>query len=483
MKISSNIQAMNIQANINRANSKLSTLSNNLSTGIKLNSARDDAASYAIATKLKVQITGMEKANKNSLDGVSMAQTLDGALSSMTDMLQRARELAVQASNDTNSQSDREKMQQELDQILAEVDTMQNRVNYNGKKLIGGDASRIVENLDSAGNEQDIAGVTFVSETVPKGELEYDITSPGTPANGQLVLPSGTGAVGTDSNFTINGIIVEFKASDTLDEVNAKTLEAFELAGLSYENGYVYSDKEGTQQEIVFEGDYAVAGVIPGVMKNGTDAVLSNVKYVDENGNEVSSFNDNMVVSANGNDITITSTNEQKIELDINFVGMDASGQFIYGDENNTSKQSINVAGSYVSEVTDYGGITIQTGEAKGMSVSMVIRKINTKELGIDNIKITTQKTASEAIIAFDKALSEVSTTRSEVGAYQNRFEYIAENLDVAVVNLRESLSRLRDTDMAKTMIEYTSEEVKMNAGMSVLQQANERPQSILQLL
>ncbi len=495
MRIARNIQAMHVQTSVSRANSKLSILSNQLSTGIKLNTVKDDASGYAIATKLENQVRGMEKANTNSLDGVSMAQTLDGALSSMTEMLQRARELSVQSANDSNSQSDRKKMQEELDQILAEVDTMQDTVNFNGKKLIGGDASRIVNNYDaplptdgSRPVEQNISEVNYVSNTVPEGNLQYDIVAPGKPAYYEINLPTGTGTAGSSGSFTVNDIVVEFSAGDTMDEINAKTLEAFEMAGLTYKgsstgDGYVYTNEEGSNQEIIFGGDYATAGINLGANDKGTDIEIANVKYVDKDDAtiEIDSFNDNMVIVVDGNDVSITSTNGQKIELDINFVGMDKDGKFYYGDEINPIE---NIDGKQcISQVTNYGGLTIQTGESKGMDVTVFIRELNTKELGIDNVKITTQQTANDAISLFDKAIAEVSTIRSEVGAYQNRFESIIENLDVATINTQTSLSRIRDIDMAKAMVEYTTEEVKMNAGLSVLQQANERPQSILQLM
>ncbi len=483
MRIARNIQSMKVQTNINRANNKLSLVSNQLSTGLRLNSVKDDASGYAIATKLENQVRGLEKASTNSLDGVSMAQTLDGALSSMTEMIQRARELAVQASNDTNSQSDRQKMQEELDQIIAEIDTMQDTVNFNGKKLIGGDATRITYSKDTAGVEQSMTEINYVSNTVPEGTLKYTIDSPGTPANAQMSFTTGAGLVGTDGSFKINDIVVEYSKDDTYDEINSKTLEAFEMAGLSFENGYVFSNKEGSNEKINFEGDYLVAGITVGTFTDGTDAKLSDVKYVDNDGNDIDSFNDNMVVVIEGNNIAVTSTNSQRIELDINFVGMESDGSFRFGDENNPSKQYTSINGEYVSEITNYGGITIQTGESKGMDITVFVRELNSQTLGMDNVKITTQFSATNAIATFDKALGIVSSIRSEVGAYQNRFQSIVENLDVATINTQTSLSRIRDIDMAKAMIEYTTEEVKLNAGISVLQQANERPQSILQLM
>ncbi len=483
MRIARNIPAMYVQTNLNRTDKKLSLLSNQMSTGLRITSVKDDASGYAISTKLENQIRGLEKASKNSLDGVSMTQTVDGALGTMTDMIQRARELSVQASNDSNSQQDRQKIQREIDQVLAEIDTMQNSINFNGKKIIGGDASRITYDLDSAGAEQNVAGISHVSSAVPEGSLKYDITSPGSPGYAQVTLPSGTTPLGVEGSFVINGLEIEYSKSDTADDLKSKTLEAFDWAGLNYENGYLYTGNEGSDQTILFEGDYSMIGITVVGVTAGTDAVLSNVEYVDPDGNPIDSFNSNMVLMIEGNDISIVSTNSQVIEMDINFAGIDSTGNLIFGDIDNPSKQQVGVSGSFKSDVTNYGGIIIQTGENKDMETPVFIRELNTEELGIENIKVTTREDATNAIAAFDNALSIISDVRSVVGSYQNRFQSTVENLDSATINTQTSLSRIRDVDLAEAMISYSTEEVKLNAAMSILQQANERPQSILQLL
>ncbi len=487
MRLMFNNAGLFVQNQLNKSNKKLGVLSAQLSSGTRITSVKEDAAGHAIASKLELQANGLEKASKNTMDGVSMVQTLDGALASMTDMLQRGRELSVQASNDTNSQEDRMKMQLEMEQILDEIDNMQDTVTYNNIDLLGGDATRLSYNVDATGNDiSNISEIGFISDNVPEGTLEYTIDEVGTPARIEnVVLPSGNVPKGVTAEFNINGAAVVIEADDTGDDIAAKMLEAFDVANLEYENGVLYTADEGAFQEITFTGDTSVLttlGVSYGAYTAGTDAVLSGVQYVDAEGNPIDSFNDTMAVSIEGNDVKITAINNQVIELDINFGGVDADGDFYVGDSVNQTKID-DVAGlDAVGQITNNGGIIIQMGQNKGMELEVYLREINTETLGLDTVNVSTFAGAQKAITQFDNALDIVNNVRAKAGAYQNRFETASKSLDGAAINIRTSLSRIRDVDMAQAIVDYSLEEVKLNAGMSIMAQANERPKTILQL-
>ena len=457
MRVNCNISAIVANNQLSKSQTNLDKAIERLSSGLKINHAEDDAAGMAIANKLHTQIKGLGQASKNGADGISVVETAESALSETQAILQRINELAVQAASDTNSLEDRQAIQQEINSLLEEVDRISGATEFNTTPLLDGSLSRrSYANVD---------GVSMydISTSVQSGDYEYSILSPGKPASVVATVNAGAfSSLGSEgAKFSINGIDVLVSSSDTQDTFDAKMLEACENANLKYDktNGSIISVNYGAEASIVTK--------IPDELKTainipekafGSDCVV-------ELG---SGFGRTATVSTSGNIAKVTDVNGFELTIEV-----DPEIEFAPGAAAVDVKQ----------KVTDMGTFTVQIGANEGQSLDIDIPRVNSHYLGIDTINVCSQMGASEAITRVGEAISKVASHRSKLGAYENRLDSSVSHLDAYNENITAAVSRIEDVDMAEAMTEYTSQNVISQAAISVLAQANERPQSILQLL
>ncbi len=462
MRIANNVVALNITNYMNKADRRIGISMGRLSSGVKLNRAKDDSAGYAIATRLDMQVQGYNRGSENALDAVSLLQTADGSLTSIQEMLQRSRELAVQSANGTNTEEDRKIMQEEFEQYLDEIDQVIEKASFNGIEFLNGRAQRMCINSNS-----DAAEMTYVTSGLPSGEFDYTINPVGTNAT-YTAGYDGTQSITEAGSLTINGSTIQFEAGESAENVYDKILSACDSNNLNFDasTGTFSAYDAGSKYSIKISGDASVlsdlgltATAVPST-NVGTDAVLTIDSYVDESGNPVS-FNPTII--ADGNIITLTGLNNQSMEIKVKDDAVD-------GD-------------SFTSEITNGGQLNIQLGGKSNSVLGIYIPKVSTESLGINNSNISTYDGAAMAIDTLDKALEKISTVRSTIGAYENRLDYSSESLLTASDATTVSLSRIRDTDMAAEMAAYTKDNVIFQAGTSILAQANQRPQLILQLI
>jgi flagellin len=426
----------------------------------------------AIANKLNVQTSGQNRASRNSMDGVSMIQTTDGALSGVMGMLQRMRELAVQAANGVLTPEDQSKIQIEVDQYVMEITDNAGKTVFNGIRTLSGEADTVTHSIITiAPNDYEadhLVSVLSVSESVPEGRLLYTIDSPAQPAIVSVNLSSFT----SGNTYAVNGVSFFVSPTDGIDNIRKKLNDACALASVDA----VYDDTGmiatlATQKA----GKYQKLVVAPGtpfaVTASGTDPVISYAEMFNPDGTSNDAFNNAMSVTYNGNEITFSSTNNQYIKLGVNINAWPAD---MYTD------------------VTEYGPLYLQVGGNFNQHMRIQIPTSTSETLGFveyrngrRNILLdyTSPAGAAEAIGMVDKAVAHVSDVRAKLGAYQNRLEQTVENLDTAAINTEEARSRIQDTDMAMAMTLYTQYNVKYQAGMAILAQANQRPQQILSLL
>ncbi len=479
MRINHNIASLNIAQQLRNSNKRMTLSSTRLSSGVRINSVKDDATGMAISTKLENQERGLGKARENSLNGISLIQTLDGTLSSIHSMVHKMRELSIQASNDTNTTSDREKMQKEVEQLKQEIDVAAKNTSFNNIKLLYGDSERLVYN-----SEPVAGGVTFVSDSMKKGTLEYTVDKIGKPASLDIEIPSGTVPLGLEGKIFVNGAELNVNLEDTADDIGVKLLKAYDNAGMELiklgtgKNKLVTLD-EGSEEKINIEDKDDIlmkAGFIISNLEDGTDAQVTLNGYTDKE------FESTAKITTKGNHIEIVSDGGKQINIDLNFTVSESTGQYELNDGNSVG---IDVGGGLKLEakITEHGGIKIQVGQNKDMELDLFVEKIDLKSLGIENLSIGTFIGAQKGIQKLDIAVEKISLIRAKAGAYQNRFEYTIKNLDTAQDNTTIALSRIRDTDMAKEMTEYSKHQVIYQAGISILAQSNQRPQQILQLL
>ncbi|WP_455716438.1 flagellin N-terminal helical domain-containing protein [Anaerosporobacter sp.] len=467
MRINHNISAIKANMHLNTTNSKMDKSLERLSSGLKINRAADDAAGMAISQKMRTQIAGLEKASNNASDGISVIQTAEGALSEVGSMLQRMRELAVQASNGTNTNSDREAIQKEIDQLNEEIRRISDTTEFNTKKLLNGDIDRKSYSSDSTAN------LVSLSDSVGVGS--YLITIDQVPTQTEYEVPDGVTG-GVSGTFCLNGEEIEILDTDTVDDIYEKirnlgdsmnikvsmddTTKAMTFTSEQYGSNYkieINSSSDELATSLGFDSTSVKATL-------GEDAKISYATGVGNKYQNVDSqFNSTATTSSDGKDVTITDHSGFSMKIEIS--------------ENAVVGEEIKI------DVLSSGPMILQIGANEGQTMEVRIPQVTPKTLGIDTVNMTTQEGAEKAITKIDDAITEVSSIRAKLGAYQNRLEHSIANLDTTGQNMTEALSRIEDTDMAEEMAQYTQMQVLSQAGTSMLAQANQRPQTILSLL
>jgi flagellin len=380
--INTNVMSLNAQRNLNASQGSLAVSLQRLSSGLRINSAKDDAAGMAITERFTAQIRGLDQAARNANDGISLAQTAEGALVEVGNNLQRIRELAVQASNATNSQSDRDALQLEVAQALSEIDRVANQTQFNGVKLLDGS----------------FTGAQF---------------QVGANAGETIALSSIS-----DANIAVLGSVSQ--ATGAALSVAASGLTGFGNA--------------------VAAGGFTVNGISVGAITAASSAA--------ERAGQ-------MVNAING-------VSQQ--------TGVGASYDSATGQISLHSAAAITIAGA--------GAVAADTGWAAGAAIGTV-----TTTTGITTLTVSSYSSAQLAIQQIDSALTNVNSSRANLGALQNRFTSVVASLTATSENLSASRGRIQDADFAKETANLTRAQILQQAGTAMLAQANAAPQNVLSLL
>jgi flagellin len=464
MIINHNISALNTYRQLTNVNSATQKSLEKLSSGLRINRAGDDAAGLAISEKMRGQIRGLQMASKNAQDGISLIQTAEGALNETHSILQKMRELAVQAASDTNTADDRAEIQKEIEQLVAEVNRIGETTEFNTKKLLNGGAGLEV-NFDSQTvgtteiNWISITGGT--AETKTGDDIEITGASA---AQGATVTISNVASGGAGGSFSINGYTLRFddagsrsgNAAAIAAVINANSDKVGATARASGNNVTITTTAVGSAAKLEIS---AASGVIVSgttqftQIEFGTDA-------------SITSSDLGSVYIARGNTITITAGDYKGLELQLNGNIMNASG-------NNTAQ----------FDILSNGVLALQIGANESQTMNISISDMRAAALGINNLDVTSQTSAGSAITTIDNAIKQVSAERSKLGSYQNRLEHTIANLGTAAENLTAAESRIRDVDMAKEIMEFTKNNIISQAAAAMLAQANAQPQLVLQLL
>lgn len=467
MQINHNIPAFMANSNLNKANDKVQKSLERLSSGYRINRAADDAAGMAIAQKMHAQIVGLQRASRNSADGVSMIQTAEGALNETENILQRMRELAVQAANGTNTLEDRESMQKEIDALKSEIDRLAKETEFNTKKLLDGSCSRL-----STTDTPDVS-IISVSDSVGLGAYSVTVTAAATKASFTASMNAGFTTVTSamEGKVYINGESVEITAGQTLEDVYSTIRDLGTKVGVDVApvNGAGEEVAIGAAVSLLFTaGNYGSSEKVEVTCDNSDLATALGI----ENG--ITTLGNNAAVTLNsGYEVTATAKGDGT-----KVVVSDRSGFEMVIDTNGaTAGKKANI------QVLDAGQVVLQVGANEGQEIELSIPAATCEALDITYVNVNTQDNASASITMIDDAIGQVSAIRSKLGAYQNRLESAIKSLDTSALNLTESVSRIEDTDMAEEMANYTQYNVLTQAGTSMLAQANNRPQQILQLL
>ena len=451
---------------------------------------------------MKTQFRGLDQASRNASDGISVIQTAEGALSEIGSMLQRMRELSVQAVNGTNTDEDRDAIQAEIEQLNQEIDRISETTEFNTKKLINGDVDR---KSYSNNSKVDLISLTDV---VVSQDYKITVKELGTKA----YITGTTGAKATISEeeagtICLNGQELTIEAGDSLSEVYSALRELGDRVDVKVFAGTVDAGtgkavteevkagaklsfqtvKEGTDSGVEIYSDntkllealgLSSVATNKGETLNFTDAALktygtdAKVK-LDTAPDSTTAFSNTATYVAVGNKVTITDNDGFEMVIAVE------EGAIEDVDPADPNKER----GVALISVLDDGPITLQLGANEGQTIDLSIPQVNSVTLGTDGINTGTATGASKAISVLDVAINKVSSIRAKLGAYENRLDHAINNIDITNENMTESLSRIEDLDMAEEMTNYTQKNVLAQAGTSMLAQANQQPQTILSLL
>ena len=490
MRINHNIPALKTNNILGKNNKAMEKSLERLSSGYRINRAADDAAGLAISQKMKTQIAGLNQASRNASDGISVIQTAEGALVEVEEMLQRMRELSVQAANGTSTDDDRMQLQAEVDQLKDEINRISETTEFNTKKLLDGTLDRRsyssdlnVEliSLSDAVNVRDykfIPGTaaeqailkvngTISGTNVPNDKAEYTLTI----NNQDIKIPGGA-----DKNTVLTnlqevcgkmGIDVAYTKGET-DDAGLGGYKTVAAADADNTCSLLFVTRDhGINAEIEIHAEQALADVLglstTGESAQGEDCTVELIRD-DEGG-----FTNTSTISIDGDYVTV----RDRDDFEMVFRVSDGAG----------AKTAENPTGEVTVTVLDAGPMTLQIGANEGQTMEVRVPRVDVVTLNLESANIGTQAGAMEAITLFNDAINEVSAVRAKLGAYQNRLDHAINSLDVSAENLTEALSRIEDTDMAGEMATYTQYQVLTQAATSMLAQANERPQNILNLL
>ncbi|MGN7175973.1 flagellin N-terminal helical domain-containing protein [Cytobacillus sp. SAFR-174] len=470
MRINHNIAALNTYRQLNSASGSQSKSMEKLSSGLRINRAGDDAAGLAISEKMRGQIRGLDQSSKNAQDGISLIQTAEGALNETHDILQRMRELAVQSSNDTNTDADRKEIQKEISQLKDEVNRISNDTEFNTKKLLNG----------SVGNSANITTNNHVlgSVNVVDSNLKADTYTVTTGAAGTVAMDIKTNTTGLatgDFSFAdadLDGLklgdySLEFKSTGVANtfDISLKNSDGVEVGSLA---GWTAGG-----------GDATIVGNLP-------DGTATKLTITDPSAGGVTEgkldFNLNGNYAAAGAFAITNSASGTEYSSAANLKITDNSFE-AGGLEFDLSVDSVLAAAASSTITTTNNALTMHIGANENQTMNVDINKMDTQSLGIKDIDVTSQAGAENAITAVNDAITKVSAERSKLGAFQNRLEHTINNLNTSSENLTAAESRVRDVDMAKEMMNQTKNSILSQAAQAMLAQANQQPQGVLQLL
>lgn len=385
MKINYNVSAMVANNSLQRNDKLLSESLERLSSGLKIVNAKDNPSGLAMSRRMNSQIEGLGVAGNSANDAISIVQVADGTLSEIHEILQRMNQLAIQASNDTLTESDRETIQEEVTLLKDEIVRMSETTQFNGQNILDG---------------------------------SFDLRAYAT--------------VSGDTNPKI-------KVSSYSDAIDAGK---YKITGIDVSYAHLKGSTDVDKNGIFFE--------------NNSE---NNIHIYDEKGNDY--MPNGMQVSIKEDVLTLKDSTGKKIQIQID--------------------EAFN--GDIDIELTATGAMTMQVGANEGQTIDIRIPAVNLTTLGIYNLDMANPIGARQAIQSVKDALSDISSIRSRLGAYQNRLEHTTSSLDITVENMTAAYSRIMDVDMAEEMTVYSTQQVLSQAGTSMMAQANERPSQVLQLL
>ncbi len=490
--INTNIASLNAQRNLSNSQSALATSLQRLSSGLRINSAKDDAAGLSISDRMTSQINGMDQATRNANDGVSLAQTAEGALSSSSDILQRMRTLAVQSSNATNSASDRQAIQTEVGQLSSELNRIAQTTSFNGQTLLDGTMGTANFQVGADANQLISAnGANFLTSTYGNNQVASDGAQAAATSNAAVGALSVSGKFGTTTVATATTSTAKSIAAD----VNAKTANTGVTATATTDanlklgaEAYSFKINSDNASNATPNADVTVSFTVTGSANAAGDfAAGINAINAQTSKTGVTAQFDSVnggikLTNASGNDIKISNTQTNTL-LSVGTYGADGkalaapvSAAAATGTAVANGRITFDGDSSFAVTETTPTGLNISGAAAAGTAKSSDLQSVA-------SLDVTTFAGAQAALKIVDASLSRVNDQRAQYGALQSRFSSAISNLQTTSENLSASRSRIVDTDFASETASLTRGQILQQAGTAMLAQANSLPNGVLSLL
>lgn len=518
MVVQHNMSAMNANRMLSGVASAQSKSTEKLSSGYRINRAADDAAGLSISEKMRSQIRGLNQASTNAQDGISLIQTAEGALNEQHSILQRMRELAVQAANGTETNDDREAVQNEIEQLQSELTRISDTTEFNTMKLLDGSqsGSKVQVSLSksaatgattkNAEVQQVNTSVDVVAELTKGSSVTYSVTvldKNNNTSTASVTITNNNQKLTDQDGNELGSAAAADKATD--EETAAAIAKALSNTSL------------GDKFDIVANADKKITLTTKDASDAANSVLISvngaagKLAVANPTGSEAYTTINDAIGSYDGTgniEDKIFTVNGEKFAYvddpaklgddykDVNYVKVKTAGTIVADDAKAmaaliSSKTGINatVNGTAVdlkpSTTATGKGIELQIGANEGQTMNFTLDDMSADALGVagNSVDLSTQESAQKATTAIDAAIKKVSASRGKMGAVQNRLEHTINNLDTASENMQTAESRIRDTDMAEEMVNYSKNNILAQAGQSMLAQANQANQGVLTLL
>jgi len=479
LTINTNVMSLNAQRNLGKSQGSLAKSMQRLSSGLRINSAKDDAAGLAISDRMTSQIRGLNQAARNANDGISLAQTAEGAMQESTNILQRMRELAVQSANDTNTASDRKSLQAEVTQLISELDRIATTTTFNGQRLLDGSFSQATFQVGANAGETISFGIGS-AQSASIGAIAQETGSRVTGNVSSMTVKVGAGSVvtvGSSDNYAVSGETTQDGASAY---AIAAAMNDAGIAGLSVsantsgevtlDGGQILDTHAGANDAVYSltvngEAIFTTASVTAGI---SADSIRDTINQ--------HQADTGVYASLNGSDLTLTAADGRDIIVDETFTNFTDAGQGITGSATTEFTDNTELHGTVSVSASE--NLTLANVGGSGLSTSIAV-----DAKGVNAVDIGTRSGADTAMMRIDAAIAKIDSSRGDLGAVQNRFESTIANLQNISENISAARSRILDADIAQETSAMTKNNILQQAGVSILAQANQAPQLALSLL
>ena len=482
LTVNTNTTSLNVQKNLNRASDALSTSMQRLSSGLKINSAKDDAAGLQIATRMSSQIRGGTQAIQNANDGISVAQTAEGALQASTDILQRMRELALQSANGSNSSDDRTSLQSEYTQLTSELTRIANTTTFGGRNLVDGSFGSTAFQIGANANETinvtlgDVSASAIGSQQVKSIGVAVSATG----VAGGAIKVTGGGAtkdVTIDAKASAKTIASQLNGAVPGLTAKASTEASFVVGAGAATTPATFTMKVGSSDTVSMVGVTDTASLADQLNSNAAklgisvsyDSKAGTLSVKSDTGENIVFGVDTSVTGAAAAAATVTVATKNASGTPGTAVGI-ADTFIATGAVSLDSAKGYSVAGVGVTGLFATGTAGASSSKASDLT-------------SVSETDITTAFNAQNAIAALDKAISNIDAQRADLGAVQNRFDSTVSNLQSISENSSAARSRIQDADFASETAELTKQQTLQQASTAILSQANQLPSSVLKLL